>query len=121
MLITGRSGAGKSSLALHLMALGASLVADDRTCVRAGGERLQASAPETLRGLIEARGTGLLKAAPVEAEVILVVDLDRRESERLPPLRKTVIQSCEIDLILGRENPSLAYHVMQYLRGGRAG
>jgi len=54
LLILGRSGAGKSSLALQLIALGARLVADDRTRVTLGPAGLVASPPEAIRGRIEA-------------------------------------------------------------------
>ena len=61
VLVTGPSGAGKSALALQLMALGARLVADDRTEIRATPAGLMARCPSAaIRGLIEARGVGLL-------------------------------------------------------------
>ena len=60
-LILGRSGAGKSALALQLMALGADLVSDDRTELLAEADALTARAPATIQGLIEARGVGLMR------------------------------------------------------------
>ena len=42
VLILGPSGSGKSGLALQLMAMGAELVADDRTIVTARGSTLHA-------------------------------------------------------------------------------
>lgn len=77
VLILGPSGAGKSDLALRLMARGARLVADDRTRLRRDGDRIRASAPDRLAGLIEARGVGLLRVAataPV-ADLALAVSL----------------------------------------------
>ncbi|SIO52349.1 Hpr(Ser) kinase/phosphatase [Rhodovulum sp. ES.010] len=89
VLILGASGAGKSGLALQLMALGGGLVADDRTCLARGADGLVASSPSAIRGRIEARFVGLLAADPVpEAPVALAVDLDRVETERLPPRRE---------------------------------
>ena len=59
VLILGKSGAGKSALALTLMAYGAQLVADDRVVLRPVDGRIIASAPDTIAGLIEARGVGI--------------------------------------------------------------
>lgn len=64
VLIFGRSGAGKSSLALaaigHLRARGrfATLVADDRVWLSLAGGRLVAEAPAAIEGLVEIRGCG---------------------------------------------------------------
>jgi HPr kinase/phosphorylase len=104
VLVLGTSGSGKSGLALRLMAFGAQLVSDDRVVLRrdrAGG--LVAAAPASLRGLVEARGLGILRApAGGPAPVSLAVDLDVAPTERLPPRRKIVLLGCEIDLIRGR-------------------
>ena len=54
VLILGASGAGKSGLALNLMALGAALVADDRVVLSREGDVVLAACPLPLRGLIEA-------------------------------------------------------------------
>ncbi|PIY73077.1 MAG: serine kinase, partial [Rhodobacterales bacterium CG_4_10_14_0_8_um_filter_70_9] len=61
LLILGASGAGKSALALELIALGAALVADDQVALRRVGEAVVAAPPPPLAGLIEARGLGLLR------------------------------------------------------------
>lgn len=84
-LIIGASGSGKSGLALQLIALGATLVADDRTCLIRDGNRITARAPAPLTGLIEARGLGILRApAADQADVALVIDMDQTETARLP-------------------------------------
>ena len=75
VLILGRSGAGKSSLALELMALGARLVADDRTVLHADDGAPVASCPPAILGKIEARGVGILAADPSPVD-----DLDRQET-----------------------------------------
>lgn len=88
VLLIGASGSGKSSLALELMTRGAALVADDRVILRpeAGGVRM--SCPQVLRGMIEARGIGILHAVPAsDARLGIVVDMDRTETERMPPER----------------------------------
>jgi len=116
-LILGRSGAGKSSLALEMIAGGARLVADDRTRVRAGPGGLVASAPAAIAGLIEARGVGLIPLPPLaEAPVAVVVDLSRPEPERLPPLRLVPVLGVALPLIL---RPSAAALHALLLAGGR--
>jgi HPr kinase/phosphorylase len=120
LLILGASGAGKSGLALQLIALGARLVADDRTELTAHAGRLTARCPVAIKGLIEARGIGLLRAPTLdEAEIALVVDLDRIEDQRLPPRRKITILGCEADLVLQAQNDHFPAALMLYLRHGR--
>ena len=77
VLIAGRSGAGKSDLALRLIDRGATLVCDDYTVVRRSDERLLASAPDTIAGKLEVRGIGILDVPCVgETEVALILTLD---------------------------------------------
>lgn len=60
VLIEGRSGEGKSDLALRMIDRGAVLVSDDYTvCTRADGT-LQGSAPANIAGKIEVRGIGVI-------------------------------------------------------------
>lgn len=84
ILLTGRSGAGKSDLMLRLIAMGAILVSDDRTELHVHNRRLMARAPANLRGLIEARGLGIV-ALPYahKARVALAVELGQAP-RRLP-------------------------------------
>ena len=86
VLIGGRSGRGKSDLALRLIDRGAALVSDDYTLVRRVEGRLLATAPETITGKIEVRGVGILEF-PVERDVpvALIVDLDL-DVTRLPTM-----------------------------------
>ena len=120
LLILGPSGSGKSSLALRLLSLGASLVADDRTEIAATGGRLVARCPTPITGLIEARGVGILRAPTVDkAEVALVADLGEAEDQRLPPARRVTILGCEIDLALRAQNDHFPDALMLYLRNGR--
>lgn len=121
-LIRGPSGSGKSGLALELMALGAGLVADDRVVLSCEPEGVpMAHAPDALRGLIEARGVGLLRADPVDAAVVvLVVDLGTVETERLPPERTIDILGHEVPLVQKVESPHFAPAILQYLKAGRS-
>ncbi|MDM7931221.1 HPr kinase/phosphorylase [Tabrizicola sp.] len=120
LLILGPSGSGKSSLALRLIGLGAVLVADDRTDVSVAGGNLIARCPAPIRGLIEARGVGLLRSPVVDsAAITLVADLGQPEVQRLPPLRKITILGCEVDLVLHPQNGHFPQALLLYLQQGR--
>ncbi|MEO1190339.1 MAG: RNase adapter RapZ, partial [Pseudomonadota bacterium] len=101
LLLRGPSGSGKSDLALRLLDAGGLLVSDDQTLVSAKGERLFASAPETLSGRMEVRGLGVVgRPALVSVAVMLVVDLmPASEIERLPAQRSTRLLDRELPLI----------------------
>ncbi len=92
VMLEGPSGSGKSALALELIALGARLVADDRTRIECRPDGPWVIAPERLAGVIEARGLGLLSVDHVaEAPLRLIVDLAERETARLPePCHETL-------------------------------
>jgi hypothetical protein len=60
VLILGESGAGKSDLALRLIANGAMLVADDRCDLFVSADVLHARVPPKLQGMIEIRGAGIV-------------------------------------------------------------
>ncbi len=79
VVITGRSGSGKSDLAIRLIDRGAILVSDDSTQIDRRGEQLFASAPETIIGRIELAGVGIVEL-PVQQDVAvrLIVSLDDR-------------------------------------------
>jgi serine kinase of HPr protein (carbohydrate metabolism regulator) len=100
VLIGGRSGRGKSDLALRLIDRGASLVSDDYTLVRRVEGRLLASAPETIKGKIEVRGVGILEfPAERDVPVGLFVDLDV-DPARLPEeAEKRSVAGVEIPVI----------------------
>ncbi len=86
VLLRGPSGIGKSDLALRLMDRGAVLVSDDQTRVTCKDDRLIASAPEAIAGMIEVRGVGLLRVPHYDQVPLgLVVDLtEPHRIERLP-------------------------------------
>lgn len=120
VLILGASGTGKSALALELMALGAGLVADDRTCLSVSGGALVASCPETLSGLIEARNIGLLNARPQgPTRVGLVITLDETESERLPPFRTATLLGVTLPLLHKVAHRAFPAAIVQYMKDGR--
>lgn len=84
VLITGRSGSGKSDLALRLIDRGFTLVSDDRTIVRREGERLVAAAPPQIAGKLEIRGIGIVELDSIaDVPLALMVELTS-DIERLP-------------------------------------
>lgn len=105
LLITGATGAGKTTLALEMIALGAVLVGDDRIRVTAGPGGLMLSASPAIAGLAEVRGFGLarLETSP-PVPLALIADLDRAEPERLPPARQQDLSgiACRVMLCKGR-------------------
>lgn len=120
MLILGPSGSGKSALALQLMALGAVLVADDRTEVRLENATLIARCPPTIHGLIEARGVGILRApALAETTLALAVDLGQTETDRLPPRRSLTLFDYPLDLVFGNRSRHFPSALLCYLKGAR--
>lgn len=91
VLLRGPSGSGKSDLALRLIDNGATLVSDDYTDLSVREGVLTASAPDTIAGLMEVRGVGIVRlcpesAPPAPVPVALLVDLVHAPDsvERLP-------------------------------------
>lgn len=86
VLLLGESGAGKSDVALRMIALGAKLISDDQTALFVREGDLYAEAPQSLAGLMEIRGVGIVPV-PTSPPVpmVLAVQLDvSREIERMP-------------------------------------
>jgi HPr kinase/phosphorylase len=103
LLILGPPGAGKTRLALGLVALGCALVADDRVTLRRARAGLRAAAPPALRGLVEARGLGLIRLPwRREAGVAMAVALgelpDGGAAPRLPPRRSLPLLGVAVPL-----------------------
>mgnify|MGYP001818827685 CR=1 FL=1 len=120
LMITGASGSGKSSLALQLISLGATLVSDDRVVLRQRREGgVFMTAPGTIRGQIEARGIGVLNAASAPAMLATIVDLDQAETQRFPQRHCHMIGSEAFPVIRRVENPAFASMLLVYLKGGR--
>lgn len=118
-MLTGPSGAGKSDLALRLMGAGFRLVADDRAHLWASGDRLYATAPDTLVGRIEARGLGVLKTArrPL-ARVRLIVRLTSDPVERMPEPTFQILAGVEIPVVNLDPRPASA---VAFVAGALAG
>ena len=117
VVFTGQSGSGKSGMALEMMALGCVLVSDDRTVVSLEQGQVNASAPVAIKGLIEARGVGILSAQSVgPVAVSLVVDMSMLETARLPPERETIILAQSLPLLYKVESRYFPAAILQYLR-----
>ena len=84
VLLLGKSGSGKSELALHLLTMGAQLVADD--CVLLDTQSRRATCPPNLRNKIEMRGVGIVPVkSKASTRVCLCVNLcPRSQVERFP-------------------------------------
>ncbi|WP_299722993.1 HPr kinase/phosphatase C-terminal domain-containing protein [uncultured Tateyamaria sp.] len=119
VLITGASGSGKSSLALQLMAMGCTLVADDQTELARQDDLLWASAPTAILGVIEARGVGLLHADTTVAAIDLVIDLDQKERDRLPQRHEVTILGLTRPCLHNAASDAWPAAIIQYLQRGR--
>ncbi|WP_380877834.1 HPr kinase [Sphingomonas sp. DBB INV C78] len=84
VLLHGRSGSGKSDLALRLIDRGARLISDDYTIVRRAGAGLVATAPANIKGRIEVRGVGILPMDTVESAPVALMALLDELVERMP-------------------------------------
>ncbi len=101
ILLRGPSGSGKSDLGLRLIDAGGRLVADDRSLLWREDDAIFVRAPETIAGLIEARGIGILRveAAP-NARLALIADLVAPQHvERLPEPSSETIFGLAIPLV----------------------
>jgi HPr kinase/phosphorylase len=77
VVLLGASGVGKSDLALRLIDVGGLLVADDQLRVEAGPRGLLGRPAETLAGLLEVRGLGIVRLPYCRVSPLgLVVELD---------------------------------------------
>jgi HPr kinase/phosphorylase len=81
VLITGKSGLGKSECAVELLYKGAFLVADDVVLIKQDNEELIGSPPETIKNLIEIRGIGIINVKDIFGE-------------------KSIIENSKIDLMI---------------------
>ncbi|MCO4847958.1 MAG: HPr kinase/phosphatase C-terminal domain-containing protein [Yoonia sp.] len=119
VLLMGASGTGKSTIALELMAYGATLVSDDQVMLLAENDVIVASAPPTITGLIEARGFGVLKAqAQDSASIVMVVNLDVPAVDRMPARRVVTLLGCDLPLFQRPDGGNLAPAILQFLRAG---
>jgi serine kinase of HPr protein (carbohydrate metabolism regulator) len=99
VLIAGRSGTGKSDLALRLIDRGAVLVSDDYTELRRRNQTLFATPPARIAGKIEVRGVGLVEMPHLaEAEIVLLIDLDGT-AERMPEAQTRRLAGVDVPVV----------------------
>ncbi len=112
VLILGRSGSGKSSLAINLIALGSKLVADDQCKLVKKNNSFRIFKPASLPNSIEVRGIGLVSVPTlVETRLDWVVNMDEAETERMPDLRFTEIGGCRVPTVFGKNMEELASRI----------
>lgn len=105
ILLRGESGAGKSDLALRFLHLENpdkpddkhSLVADDRVIVSCEAGKLIAKPPESIAGLIEVRGIGVVPCKHIpQAELKIIADLV--SEEHVPRMQYPFDENCFVEL-----------------------
>lgn len=103
VLLSGKSGSGKSDLALRLIEnKKAKLVADDAVELMVQSGKIIGKAPDNLAGLLEVRGVGIVNYPyQKEATVDIWVNLleNQENTERMPLLQKEVILGLAINKI----------------------
>ncbi len=105
LLLRGRSGRGKSSVALALIGRGWRLAADDRVIVWSSGGKVWGRAPDVLRGLLEVRGVGVLPCPTLKyVQICTIIDgvATAGELDRIPAPATTNL--CGIALPICRLN-----------------
>ncbi|WP_448327022.1 HPr kinase/phosphorylase [Sulfitobacter sp. M13] len=112
VMIRGASGRGKSALALQMIAMGAELVSDDRTSLIVHENRLIASPPDAIQGMIEARGVGILTLKyRVDMPIYLIIDLNKDEPDRLPEIRYDEVMGVAVRCLWRCDGPHFAASV----------
>lgn len=101
ILFLGLSGSGKSDLALRLIINHkAKLIADDRVDVCVKGDKVYASSPKILKGLLEVRGIGIVPIKHLSQNRIhCVVELISSKPDRMPENMKYEINGVKLPLI----------------------
>ncbi|MEE4206306.1 MAG: serine kinase [Erythrobacter sp.] len=105
VLIEGKPGSGKSSLALALIDRGAGLIGDDGVTLSRGADGgLIAAPPPHIAGLIEVRGIGIVQLEPAPpAPVALILALPSPGDpppERLPErIAVRTLHECEVPVL----------------------
>ena len=85
VVILGKSGTGKSNLAIKLISMGAKLISDDQSLLKLTENKIIISKPETTPNFIEARGIGLIEVPfVVSAKLFCFVKITNLELNRLP-------------------------------------
>ncbi len=107
VMIEGHSGSGKTSLAFGLVdaaarrGIAANFVADDQALIGRQGGRAIASAPDTIAGLAEVHGHGIVRVAhQPSCSISLVARLVPDEAlDRMPAKKTTTLLDIEVPLV----------------------
>jgi HPr kinase/phosphorylase len=80
---------------------GAGLIADDQVVIKSVGQKLFLSPPDSLPGLIEVRGIGVIKIAYVrDIRLCLIIELDpSNEIQRIPTIEEELIKNIPVPVI----------------------
>jgi len=106
LLICGKSGSGKSDLALRLIDRGAILISDDQVDIRRDNQILLLSPPASLAGKLEVRSLGILQRPHISGiELKLILDL-KQHPDRFP-------MDSQIMFLLGLKVPSCTLDAME--------
>ena len=100
VMITGKSGFGKSDLALRLIDSGATLISDDITICEKIGKSIFLFPPNETKGLLEVREIGIMTVPYIEnIKLTLLVELVEKEIDRLPKQTFTKLMNTKIQKI----------------------
>lgn len=92
VLLMGPSGAGKSDLTLSCLNAGFRLVSDDYALVYQSEGKLFATAPETIKNLMEIRGLGIVsQERRLQTRLYLGAFLQTGPIERMPEAQTTSV------------------------------
>jgi HPr kinase/phosphorylase len=106
LLICGKSGSGKSDLALRLIDRGAILISDDQVDIRRNNQILSLSPPASLAGKLEVRSLGICERHHIAGiELKLVIDL-KQHPDRFP-------MDSQVMFLLGIKVPSCTLDAME--------
>ncbi len=106
ILLLGASGSGKSDIALRLIfSHNCTLIADDRVDLLQANGQILASPPQSLQGLLEVRGLGIVNYPFIASiPVKVVVQLTSEVIERMPKPEFWDFENIKIPLF--KLNPS---------------